>query len=69
MSYQYRLKKGARSHQGQDEWNFCTSEQKTRIEKTSPNRFEFKESIKSEVPPAAIVKPKATKAKKKAEDK
>ncbi len=71
-SWQYRLKKGARSHKGLDRWELCTDDQKKQIEATSPGRFEFKEAIKAEVPPAAIVedKPKRGRPKKeKREDK
>lgn len=73
MKHQYRLKKGARSHKGQDKWINCTTQQKERIEKMSPNRFEFRDSIKAEVPEIAVIKPKIEvvkpKPKKKAEDK
>ncbi len=70
MSYKYRLKKGARSFKVHEEWNICTEVQKEQIENNSPNRFDFEQQVKAEVPPAAIVKDKPKKGRpKKTEDK
>lgn len=67
--YQYRLKRLYWKHEQHQEWANCTEDQKQKIEKQSPNRFEFKTMLEAVIPPKSIVSDEPKKKRSKMSEK